>query len=223
MDGFGFSLAGADLLARPSGALWWPARRMLCVADLHLGKPDRIARAGGVLLPPYGDAETLDRLGSEVAALDPALVVCLGDSFDDMAAGIEPGEALARRLAVMMAGRRWVWVTGNHDPGPVALPGETRAALALGGLVFRHEAVPGAAGEVSGHWHPKASVDLRGRRVTRPCFLIDGARAILPAFGAYTGGVPAGYPALAGLMGAGARAVLTGRVMLPVTLSPATA
>jgi hypothetical protein len=218
-----FTLAGAALVARAGGALWWPARRLICVSDLHLGKSGRIARGGGPLLPPYEVAETLDRLEAEMAALAPRAVVCLGDSFDDAAASGELDPAAQARLTVLMAGRRWIWVTGNHDPGPVALPGETRAEFALGGLTFRHAARPGAAAEISGHWHPKTAVTLRGRRVSRPAFLIDGRRAILPAFGAYTGGLPVTHPELAGLMGPEARAVLTGRVMLPVPLGGAAA
>ncbi len=220
MTGQPLSLAGASLVARASGALWWPAERLLTVADLHLCKSERQARLRGALLPPYETTETLDRLAAEVAALAPARVVCLGDSFDDCAAGAALAEADAARLTALMAGRDWVWIAGNHDPGPLALGGRHLAELRLGPLAFRHAAAAAAVpGEVSGHYHPKYRLAVRGGAVTRPCFLADAARLILPAFGAYTGGLFADHPAFAALFGPGARAVLTGApcVALPLT------
>jgi hypothetical protein len=197
MSGFShdFRLGSETLTALPSGALWWPSRRWLTVADLHLGKSERLARRGGALLPPYETAETLRRLGDEIAATAPVAVICLGDSFDDEAAGEALPDAAAARLSALAAGRRWVWIAGNHDPGPLSLPGEHLAALTEDGLTFRHEAAPEAPapgeGEVSGHWHPKARLSAGGRLVSRPCFVVGGGRAILPAFGAYTGGLDA--------------------------------
>jgi DNA ligase-associated metallophosphoesterase len=224
MSGQPISFAGARLVARASGALWWPEARLLCVADLHLGRSERLARRGGALLPPYETAATLDRLAAEVAALAPARVVCLGDSFDDCAAGAALAEADAARLAALIAGRGWTWIAGNHDPGPLALPGAHRAELALGPLLFRHEAARDATpGEVSGHWHPKLRLTLRGAAVSRPCFLADEVRLILPAFGAYTGGLRADHPALAALFAPTALAVLTGEPTVALPLARALA
>lgn len=220
MDDQDIELAGAMLAARASGALWWAAERLLCVADLHLCRSERVARRGGVLLPPYETAETLERLAAEVAALGPATVVCLGDSFDDCAARDALGAEEGARLLALMAGRDWVWIAGNHDPGPLGLGGRQLDELALGPLAFRHAARAGAAaGEVSGHYHPKLRVPVRGRAVTRACFLVDGVRLILPAFGAYTGGMHAGHPALAALLGPDARAILTGAPCRTVPLA----
>jgi DNA ligase-associated metallophosphoesterase len=210
--------AGQVLVARPSGALWWPAERLLCVADLHLAKSERLARRSGALLPPYETAETLDRLAAEIAALAPSRVVCLGDSFDDCAAGAAMAAADAARLAALMVGRDWIWIAGNHDPDPLPLGGRQLAELAVGRLTFRHAAVEGASAEVSGHWHPKLRLPVRGGAVTRPCFLVDAARLILPAFGAYTGGLRADHPRLRALFGPGARAVLTGEPCVAVPL-----
>jgi DNA ligase-associated metallophosphoesterase len=212
------AFSGQVLVARPSGALWWAAERLLCVADLHLGKAERLARRGGALLPPYETAETLERLASEIATLAPALVVCLGDSFDDCAAGAALTAADMARLTALMAGPDWVWIAGNHDPGPLPLGGRQLGELAVGPLTFRHAAVRGATGEVSGHWHPKLRLALRGGAVSRPCFLVDAARLILPAFGAYTGGLRADHPSLRALLGPGARAVLTGEPCVAVPL-----
>ena len=188
-----FALAGERLEARPSGALWWPERGLLTVSDLHLGKSERIARRGGTLLPPYETLETLDRLAGEIAATAPRAVVCLGDSFDDLEAAALP-PAQAERLAAMMAGRRWIWIEGNHDPGPAGLGGEHPAELREGPLLFRHAAAEpcGEAAEISGHFHPKA----RTRGGARRCFVLAPPRLILPAFGRYTGGLDISAPAL---------------------------
>ncbi len=205
-----FTLAGTELIARSTGALWWPEQRLLVVSDLHLGKSERIARRGGSLLPPYETQDTLARLDAEIEWLDPRSVICLGDSFDDGAArdglDVEAVEWLNR----LMAGRRWVWIEGNHDPGPVSIGGTHLAELQHAPLSFRHIARPGASGEISGHYHPKATLNARGRAVTRPCFLYDSDRVILPAFGTYTGGLRTDAPALAGLMRPEALAILTG-------------
>ena len=216
--GYEFGLAGTRLVARAAGTLWWGEAGLLCVSDLHLGKSERIARRGGTLLPPYETADTLARLDAEIATLAPATVICLGDSFDDLLAAELP-EADALWLARLMAGRRWIWIAGNHDPGPVGLGGAHLAEWREGPLTFRHIALPGAEpGEVSGHYHPKARITAQGQSLSRPCFLIDGLRAILPAFGTYTGGLATTDPALDGLMGPGAVAVLTGNraICLPM-------
>lgn len=218
----GFTLAGACLTACASGALWWPSERLLCVADLHLGKSERMAQRGGALLPPYETAETLERLDAEITRRDPACVVCLGDSFDDDdCAGAIP-EAGALRLRALMAPRDWVWIAGNHDPAPMVLGGRHAVELAHGPLTFRHIAIRKArAGEISGHYHPKTRVPLRGRDLARPCFLRDAVRVILPAFGAYTGGLWTDHPALKALIPGPACAILTGDPCVTVPIAAA--
>lgn len=210
MNAHAFAFAGTTLHALGSGALYWPEQRLLTVSDLHLGKSERIARRSGLQLPPYETAETLSRLEADIEATGAAQVLCLGDSFDDLAAALSLTEEEVLWLTRLQAGRRWIWVEGNHDPGPLALGGEHLAVLSLGPLTFRHIAVPGASAEVSGHYHPKASLSARGRSITRPCFLVDGDRLILPAYGAYTGGLRSRDPELCTLMRPGALAILTG-------------
>ncbi|PWE31975.1 ligase-associated DNA damage response endonuclease PdeM [Maritimibacter sp. 55A14] len=218
MAGYDFILAGAALTALPSGALHWPEQATLVVSDLHLGKAERIARRGGTLLPPYETTETLNRLEADIEAVAAGCVLCLGDSFDDLeAAGGLPQDE-ADRLARLMAGHHWIWVEGNHDPGPTELGGTHLARVRLGPLSFRHIAQPGASAEVSGHYHPKARIAAGGRRIAARCFLLDAARLILPAYGAYTGGLHCDDPALSGLMGADARAVLLGDPPRPIPM-----
>jgi hypothetical protein len=218
MNSVDFDFCGETLTACPSGALFLARERVLVVSDLHLGKSERIARRGGALLPPYDTVETLTRLGSDIAAVRPGTVICLGDSFDDLAAAEALDAAHHEAIARMQAGRRWVWIEGNHDPGPVALGGEHLGELTLGALTFRHVAEADAgAGEVSGHYHPKARV----RHMSRPCFMRDAGRLILPAYGSYTGGLDWMTPVLRGLFQPKALAYLTGARVLTVPVPEA--
>jgi len=199
-------LHGETLHLMPSGGLYWPARKTLTVSDLHLGKSERIARRGGTLLPPYETQATLEKLDRDLEATGAETVICLGDSFDDLAAADGLDEAARLWLARLMAGKSWIWITGNHDPGPVEVGGTHLAELKLAPFTFRHIAEPQERAEISGHYHPKAR--LAGQM--RPCFLADAARLILPAYGAYTGGLRANDATLTALMAKDALAFLTG-------------
>ena len=205
------SLAGTSVAALGSGALWWAEESLLVVSDMHLGKSDRMARRRGPLLPPYETRATLEKLAADLEATGAARVISLGDSFDDDL-GVEALEAEDHALLLgLIAGRAWTWISGNHDPAPIPLGGACCDELVLGGLVFRHIAEDvGGAFEVSGHYHPKLSLVTRAGMITRAAFVWDEARMILPAYGAYTGGLNVKDPALRGLFAATARAVLTG-------------
>lgn len=210
MSGYEFTLAGAQLVARGSGALFWPEQSLLCVSDLHLGKSERTARRGLGQLPPYETRDTLERLDGELEATGAKTVICLGDSFDDATAATSLSSDEKLWIARMQAGRRWVWIEGNHDPGPVDLGGAHLASLPLSPLTFCHIADTGQFGEVSGHYHPKAALKTRGRTLTRPCFLYDSDRLVMPAFGTYTGGLRSSEEVLVSLMRPEAIAILTG-------------
>ena len=218
MEGYQFSLAGATMVALPSGALWWAAQNLLCVSDLHLGKSERMARRGGAMLPPYETTDTILRLEADLRATGATTVVCLGDSFDDLEAerGLHENEKLW--LTRLQAGRRWIWIAGNHDPGPVEIAGSHLAELPLPPVVFQHEAKTGVSGEISGHYHPKARLNLRGSSYVRPAFLIDIDRVIMPAYGTYTGGLHAHTAPLCDLMRPDAIAVLTGSKALAIPM-----
>jgi len=208
-------LNGTDLLADLSGALVWPERRLLAVADLHLEKGSGFA-ARGQLLPPYDTAQTLAQLAAVIERHEPETVVCLGDSFHDGNAAQRLGQADGERLAGLIEGRRWIWIAGNHDPAPpLHLGGLVQAELTLGPLLFRHIAAAEASpGEVSGHFHPKAALNWRGRRLGGRCFIGDDRRLILPAFGAYAGGLDVRDPAIAGLFGQRTRIHILGQSRL---------
>ncbi len=210
MQGHRFTLAGVELIALGSGALWWPDQALLCVSDLHLGKSERIARRGGGPLPPYDTRDTLNRLAADLSQCNARTVVCLGDSFDDLDAAMSLPESERLWIARLQAGRRWVWIAGNHDPGPVELGGTHLSELPMMPLTFRHVAKPSSSAEVSGHYHPKVRIQARGRSVSRPAFLADRDRIILPAYGTYTGGLFSHDPALSQIMRSEALAFLTG-------------
>lgn len=215
MNGHHFNFCGVAVEACPSGVLWLPETQTLCVSDLHLGKADRLARRGATLLPPYETHDTLVRLSLDVDRLNPRRVICLGDSFDDLMAVDALSDENHSRLSTMQAGREWIWIEGNHDPGPVNVGGAHRTQCYLNGLTFRHIATAQTA-EISGHFHPKHNV--KGARTARACFVYDTTRLMMPAFGTFTGGLRCSDPAIRSLFAKQAVAVLTGRRAIPVSL-----
>lgn len=192
---------GVALQALPEGALWWPEHRLLVVADLHLEKGSAFA-ARGIVLPPYDTRATLGRLEALVARWQPRRVIALGDSFHDAAAVDRLPTEDRARLAALTAATDWLWIEGNHDPVPPEnVGGRYLPELRLGGLLFRHEPQSAPApGEIAGHLHPCAAVHVRGRRLRRRCFVSDGWRLIMPAFGAYAGGLNVLDPAFEALL-----------------------
>ncbi|MGI9356268.1 MAG: ligase-associated DNA damage response endonuclease PdeM [Rhizobiaceae bacterium] len=181
---------GVELIADPWGIAYWPVEDTLLVADLHLEKGSSFARRGQ-LLPPYDTMETLKRFSAAVEKWQPKRVMALGDSFHDREAHKRLSTEAMDAIATMMVGRDWVWISGNHDPNPLAgLGGELAKEIETGRLVLRHDPlVNGKPGEVAGHLHPKARLIKRGRHVRRSCFAASRSRMILPSFGAYTGGL----------------------------------
>ena len=184
------TVAGVALVADCAGALYWPEQGLLVVADLHLEKGSSFAKRG-VLLPPYDTAATLAALARLVVRYAPRTVVTLGDSFHDGGGPERILDGDRATLTALQRGRDWIWIAGNHDPDPVKnLGGISARTLAIGALTFRHEPTAGAVeGEIAGHLHPVARVATRGRTVSRRCFAADATRIVMPAFGAYTGGL----------------------------------
>jgi uncharacterized protein len=188
------SFAGHDFLADSQGALWWPTERALLVADLHLEKASWYARLGQ-FLPPYDSQATLSALTGLVERTDAERLYCLGDSFHDRF-GCDRLPDAARAMLLALTGRLdWTWILGNHDPGFADHCGGTLVEeVAVRGLILRHEADPAdPRPELSGHYHPKLRLQLRGKQVSRRCFVASGGKLILPAFGALTGGLDAGH------------------------------
>jgi DNA ligase-associated metallophosphoesterase len=196
------TVAGVTILGDCAGALYWPEERLLIVADLHLEKGSSYAERG-VLLPPYDTAATLARLAHVIARYAPRAVVALGDSFHDGGGPARVLDGDRATLRDLQRGRDWIWIAGNHDPEPSsAVGGSFAATLALGALLFRHEPEANAVeGEIAGHLHPVARVSGRGRTVSRRCFASDGQRIVMPAFGAYAGGLNVRHRAFAAVFG----------------------
>ena len=210
--GLVLELAGSEVLLRPSGAFWLTAERALVVADLHLEKGSAYA-ARGQMLPPYDTRETLSRLVAEVAQLRPSTVVFLGDSFHDAGAEARLTPDDVRTLTTVAAVADLLWIVGNHDAdGPRALPGAVTAAWRASSLSLVHEptATP-RFGEVAGHLHPCARVKGRAGAVRRRCFVTDGERLVMPAFGAFAGGLNIRDPAFHGLFRRAPLAVALGQ------------
>jgi uncharacterized protein len=183
-------VTGVAFVGDPAGALYWPEAALLAVADLHLEKGSSYA-ARGVLLPPYDTAATLAQLARLIARYAPRLVVALGDSFHDPEGPARIAESDRATLRTLQRGRDWIWIAGNHDPDlPAGIGGSFAETLALDPITFRHEPQTRACeGEIAGHLHPVARVAQRGRTTSRRCFAADGRRLVMPAFGAYTGGL----------------------------------
>jgi DNA ligase-associated metallophosphoesterase len=211
-----FSFCGHELVALPQGALFWPARRALLVADLHLEKASWFA-GHGQMLPPYDTLATLADLTALAAATDPLEIWCLGDSFHDVGGCERLPPQACEMLAHLTRTHRWTWITGNHDPVVPAMVGGSAIHEALvDGIVLRHEADRhDPRPEMSGHFHPKLRIHRRGRLVSRRCFVASATKLILPAFGALTGGLEAHHPEILRAVGDRAEALvpLTDRLL----------
>jgi DNA ligase-associated metallophosphoesterase len=185
----GFSLAGRELTPLSPGAIYWEDESTLIVADLHFEKGAAFA-ARGMLLPPYDTRTTLRRLGALIVNCAPRRVVALGDSFhrSELADGLDPSDR--EELYALQRGRDWYWILGNHDPElPPSVGGTICASLDICGITLRHEPSHVGAPEIAGHLHPVARIAWRGEGIRRKCFATDGNRIVMPAFGAYTGGL----------------------------------
>ncbi len=200
----------------PAGAAFWPAKRVLIVADLHFEKASSLA-ARGALLPPFDTKATLERLNRLVRLYRPAKVIALGDSFHDREAASRLAKDDRSKIEAMAREAQFIWIAGNHDTAPTGMPGISVPMYREGPFTFRHEAAPNLGPrelEISGHFHPKASIDARAKRVSRPCFVSDAHRLMLPAFGAYAGGLDVRDPAIARLFPRGLRVFLLGQDQL---------
>jgi DNA ligase-associated metallophosphoesterase len=184
------TVRGVALHADCAGALYWPEQGLLVVSDMHFEKGSSFARRGQ-LLPPSDTTETLARLARMIAHYAPRLVIALGDSFHDRGGHARLSEQDRASLTALQRGRDWIWITGNHDPDPAdGIGGSFGATLSIGALNFRHEpSCDAPEGEIAGHLHPVARIAQRGRAVSRRCFATDGRSLVMPAFGAYTGGL----------------------------------
>ncbi|OYW53385.1 MAG: phosphoesterase [Hyphomicrobium sp. 32-62-53] len=184
------SICGKSFRADYSGALYWPAEDALIVADLHLEKGSSFA-AKGIMLPPYDTRETLTRLAEAMDRFNPQTIIALGDSLHDTAGASRLTPEDRESLKILQDDREWIWITGNHDPKIAReLGGHVLDDLTVEGLTFRHEPSNGrVTHEIAAHLHPAAKLSLHGYSFRRPCFVSNGLRLVMPAFGTYAGGL----------------------------------
>jgi len=194
-----FWLNGDEVAAHADGTALFDRGRMMVVSDLHLEKGRALSTTSPI--PQYDTDATLDSLEKAIFRDQPERLLFLGDSFhrSDLARSLAPSHQ--DRIHALARGREVIWITGNHDPDlPSFLPGTAAEEILIGSIWFRHIALTEfTGGEVSGHYHPKARIKTRARGVSGKCFIHDGRRLIMPAFGAYTGGLSVEAPAINGL------------------------
>jgi hypothetical protein len=204
-----FSFAGETFHATADGALYWPSQQALLVADLHLEKASWFARLGQ-FLPPYDSQATLSALAAVVERSGATRLYCLGDSFHDRF-GCDRLPASARQMLTTLTSRLdWTWIVGNHDPGFADhCGGRIADEVEIAGIILRHEADRGEPRpEISGHFHPKLRLHLKGRHVSRRCFVKTASKIIMPAFGSLTGGLDAHHPEILDHVGGEAAALV---------------
>ncbi|CAM1631062.1 ApaH type [Bartonella choladocola] len=189
LDRFTVKVNDARITCDCSGAAYWHAEKLLVVADLHLEKSSCFARHGQ-LLPPYDSERTLKRLKTVVEKYQPQTIIALGDSFHDNQASLQLSETNRQLLEDIITHHEMIWIAGNHDDEKTEFTGQWTHEIRIGSLLFRHEPLAGTQkGEIAGHLHPALRISRRGMSVRRFCFASDGNRMILPAFGAYAGGL----------------------------------
>lgn len=202
------AICGKVFVADVSGALFWPAERALIVADLHLEKGSHFAKRGQ-MLPPYDTRETLQKLAAAIDRHDPETIIALGDSLHDVEAAERIAYQDLETLKILQDSCDWIWVTGNHDPAiSERIGGHIRNVITIEGITLRHEpSVAPVTHEIAGHLHPAAKLSMYGYTIRRPCFVGNGKRLVLPAFGTYTGGLNVLDAAFEPLLGGGGFAV----------------
>ena len=219
MHSFDFYLVGEKLTALPTGSLFWEEMGILCVSDLHLGKAHRLNRFGAGALPPYENIDTLQRLQEDIHNTNPSCVICLGDSFDDPLAEKSLSTNEIDSLKILQKGRDWIWISGNHDPYISSKYGNYSNSFSKSAITFRHIALRGENGEVSGHYHPKISVKLSNATVVTACFIADQNKIIMPAYGTYTGGMSVLSNEIKELVDPDATVMLTGKKIRAIPYS----
>ena len=219
MHSYDFNLVGEKLTALRTGSLFWEEMGILCVSDLHLGKTHRLNRIGAGALPPYENIDTLKRLKEDIHNTNPSCVICLGDSFDDPLAERSLSTNEIDSLKILQKGREWIWISGNHDPYISSKYGNYFNSFSKSAITFRHIALRGENGEISGHYHPKISVKLSNATAVRACFIADQNKIIMPAYGTYTGGMSVLSDEIKELVDPDAIVMLTGKKIRAIPYS----
>ncbi|CAI3808548.1 hypothetical protein GLGCALEP_05235 [Pseudomonas sp. MM221] len=186
--------AGQTLWLLADKAIYWPARRALLVADLHIGKAASY-RALHQPVPRGTTAATLDRLDALLAAYDCELLIVLGDFLHARTARAPATLASLHAWRERHGDLKIVLIRGNHDLNagdpPVSLRIEVHSEpWIITPFALQHEPKPHPTHPVlAGHVHPVFVLRGKARqRLRLPCFVIDKGVSLLPAFGEFTGG-----------------------------------
>ncbi|GHA50708.1 metallophosphoesterase [Amylibacter ulvae] len=206
------------MVANQSGSLWWPSEKLLCVSNIHLAKSDTQNKAYKNMLPPFHTQESLARLGDEIKQINPVIVICLGNSFDELKSLDSLHSVDHKRLAALTAGRRWVWIDGDSNAGPVDLGGSHHNEFRHKHLSFRNQATHAGVCEISGHHNPSKILNENGISTIHRCFAVDDNRIILPAFSQGDERDGTKNTTLDMLMGDNAIAITLGREIKPVLM-----
>lgn len=184
------AVCGRQLIADNSGALYWPSQSTLLAADLfpETSCSGSIAADGGAVPPPSAIRPTLARLADAIDRYEPARVVVLGGAAPAARSRMTADEL--EILGILQEGRDWVWVTGAPSADSTPRGGSICAELEISGIALRHRPTPGwATHEIAGHVRPAAHFSLYGYTLRRPCFVGNGRRLVMPAFGTVAGGL----------------------------------
>lgn len=187
------NFAGQELHLLASGACYWPQKKTLIVADLHLEKGSYFALRGQPI-PLTDTRNTLEKLQQELLNIQPETLICLGDNVHDAGGFLRmKQEDLILLQSLHERVTNWCWVIGNHDTTKLILPAleniQFASELLINNLCLSHEFQKNKPFQIIGHYHPKISLTRQGTKITGKCFSVTDKALILPAFGSYTGGL----------------------------------
>jgi len=187
--------AGEQLVLLPQRALLWPARGLLVIADIHFGKAASF-RAQGIPVPRGTTTENLDALDGLLETTGAGHLLFLGDFLHARHAHAAATMAALGRWRGQHPDLRLTLVRGNHDSHAGDPPSSLGIAVVdephrIGPFLFAHHPQSHPDGYVlAGHVHPVYRLAARGDALRLPCFLFGRDSALLPSFGAFTGGHP---------------------------------
>ncbi len=180
--------ANKSFLLLPDGSICWPTKKALILGDLHLEKSSFLASLGN-FLPPYDSFETLYKLNNTLSSLEINTVILLGDIFHDKDGIKRISNKLHHYLESLCKKYKVIWIVGNHDGFLKPKNANICLRYRIDDINFVHKAEKNTINEFSGHYHPKATIKLFKKKISRPCFLVGKSKIILPAYGTFTGGI----------------------------------
>ncbi len=174
-------------ILNPDGSMLWPKESCLIVGDLHLEKSTSYIDQGNYL-PPFDSLDTLSKLSNSMKKNNIKKIIFLGDVFHD-SNGYKRLKLKEQRLFDTIINVNTIWISGNHDAKFLPKNINSYNLYKLNEFTFSHISCSKNIKEISAHYHPKVTFKYMGNKISKPCFLIDNNKIILPAYGSYTGGL----------------------------------